>query len=335
MPPSSGRRTSARPSFAMTLRPSGPKPIEPWRRSSWRSHPCTATQHRKPAERGSLMPENNLEAERDEEKPQRKRRLTLMESYGAFSDDRLREVTAKIRDLAAPKPPQDGHFDDPQELLGEPIDESKYDRIGEPIGTPIQTPIQTPSGRPIRSPNVTPIESPHELANDSPFGRPSHSSLRPSVHSSTESSNESPDEASNVAPDEASEELRARAAVLLTENQAILYFCLQKINGVVTSLSRIARECSISEHTLKSCLKKLRQEGLIIYGGRRNCGGRIGFTAKPIERRIILRGDKGRLSRRLQQINYEALSFTETLEDTLDVAVEAQYPDHPMDHLSD
>src|SRR5215471_7282757 len=215
MPPSSGRRTSARPSFAMTLRPSGPKPIEPWRRSSWRSHPCTATQHRKPAERGSLMPENNLEAERDEEKPQRKRRLTLMESYGAFSDDRLREVTAKIRDLTAPKPPQDGHFDDPQELLGEPIDESKYDRIGEPIGTPIQTPIQTPSGRPIRSPNVTP--------NDSSFGRPSHSSLRPSVHSSTESSNESPDEASNVAPDEASEELRARAAVLLTENQAILY----------------------------------------------------------------------------------------------------------------
>lgn len=273
------------------------------------------------------MPENKLEAERDEEQPQRKRRLTLMESYGAFSDDRLQEVTAKIRDLTAPKPPQDIHSDDLQEPLG--------DSIGDSIGIPIQTPIQTPIGRPVYSSNVTTIESPHEVPDDSPFGRAGYSSLRSSVHSSTESSNEPPNVASNVEPDVASEGLRARAAVLLTENQAILYFCLQKINGVVTSLSRIARECRISEHTLKSCLKKLRQEGLIIYGGRRNCGGRIGFTAKTNERRIMLRGDKGRLSRRLQQINYKALSFTEVLDDPLDVAVEAQYPDHPMDHLSD
>jgi hypothetical protein len=277
------------------------------------------------------MPENKLEAERDEEKPQRKRRLTLMESYGAFSDDRLREVTAKIRDLTAPRPPQDIQSDDLQEPLGEPICESTLNRIGDPIGdsigTPIQTSIQTPIGRPVYSSNVTPVESPHEVADDSPLGRADYSSLRSPVHAPAESPNDPPNVSSNVAPDVASEGLRTRAAVLLTENQAILYFCLQKINGVVTSLSRIARECRISEHTLKSCLKKLRQEELIIYGGRRNCGGRIGFTAKTIERPIMLRGDKGRLSRRLQQINYQALSFTEALEDTLDVAIKAQYPD--------
>jgi hypothetical protein len=60
------------------------------------------------------MAENQIEAEREEEKPQRKRRLTLMESYGAFSDDRLREVTEKIRDLTSPKSPQDFHSDHPQ-----------------------------------------------------------------------------------------------------------------------------------------------------------------------------------------------------------------------------
>jgi transposase-like protein len=122
-------------------------------------------------------------------------------------------------------------------------------------------------------------------------------------------------------------------AVLLTENQAILYFCLQRINGVTTSLSRIARETSISEHTLKSCLKKLREERLIIYGGRQNCGGRIGFTAKTLERRIILRGDRSKLSKKLQHIDYKALLFAEPLEDTIAGEPYTRDTDHLMDHL--
>jgi hypothetical protein len=125
--------------------------------------------------------------------------------------------------------------------------------------------------------------------------------------------------------------------VLLTENQAVLYFCLQKVGGETTSLSRIARETAISEHTLKSCLKKLREEQVILYGGRRNCGGRIGFTAKALERTIVLRGDKGRLTKKLQQIDYHALLFTETLEGTLhldpQVADLSHRMDHPMNHL--
>jgi len=273
------------------------------------------------------MPENKLEAEREEEKPQRKRRLTLMESYGAFSDDRLREVTAKIRDLTSPKPPEDLPSDLRPDPLGEPIGESTGDQIGESIGTPIQTVIEPP----IYSPNVTPIRSPHERSHESPLGRAESSSFRSRNRSPSVSSYESPDES----PDELSAGSKTRAAVLLTENQAILYFCLQKIKGVVTSLSRIGRECRISEHTLKSCLTKLRQEGLILYGGRRNCGGRIGFTAKTVERRIILRGDRARLSRRLQQINYQALSFTEVLDDVLDTGDEVQRLDHPMNPLMD
>ena len=54
---------------------------------------------------------------------------------------------------------------------------------------------------------------------------------------------------------------------------------VDQIEGAVTSLSKIAAETGISEHTLKSCLKKLRQAGLINYGGRKNCGGKMGFTA--------------------------------------------------------
>jgi hypothetical protein len=281
------------------------------------------------------MPENKLEAERDEEKPQRKRRLTLMESYGAFSDDRLREVTAKIRDLTSTKPTQDTRSGNLENPLGESIGDPSFDRIGDSIGVPIVdsigTPIQTPMEAPIHSSDVAPAASPHEISNDSPLHKLGRSSLPSPFHSPIEPADDSPTGSPNVSP----EGLSKRGPILLTENQAILYFCLQKINGVVTSLSRIARESRISEHTLKSCLKKLRQEGLIIYGGRRNCGGRIGFTAKTIERRIILRGDKGRLSRKLQQINYQALSFTEPLDETVDAAVEAPRLDHPMDHLLD
>lgn len=120
--------------------------------------------------------------------------------------------------------------------------------------------------------------------------------------------------------------------VLLTENQAILYFCLHRIDGETTSLSRIARETAISEHTLKSCLKKLREEQVIIYGGRHNCGGRIGFTAKVLERPIVLRGDKSRLTKKLQQIDYHALLFTETLEGTLHLDPQVEDLSHPMDH---
>ncbi len=48
------------------------------------------------------------EAKRDEAKPRERRRLKLIESYGAFSDDRLQEVAQKIRGITSdndPRPP--------------------------------------------------------------------------------------------------------------------------------------------------------------------------------------------------------------------------------------
>jgi transposase-like protein len=104
---------------------------------------------------------------------------------------------------------------------------------------------------------------------------------------------------------------------------------------VTTSLSRIARETRISEHTLKSCLKKLREERLLLYGGRQNCGGRMGFTAKTLERRIVLRGDKTRLAKQLQQIDYQLLGFVEPLEEAASAEVLPKQLNQRMDHLMD
>jgi hypothetical protein len=248
------------------------------------------------------MPIDKVEAESSEERPRKRQRLRLIDSYGAFSDDRLREVTEKIRDVTSSQPyqsvPTDMHVDEP---LDDPSGGPHDDRSTGLATTPIPSPVNIPNHSSDDSPNETFIQQSHEL------------------------SNESPQTAANADGQ--------ALPVLLTENQAILYFCLQRIGGETTSLSRIARETAISEHTLKSCLKKLRAEQLIIYGGRCNCGGRIGFTARTLERPIVLRGEKTRLAKKLQQIDYQPLLFTETLEGPLHLEPRVDDGSHRMDHL--
>jgi transposase-like protein len=235
-----------------------------------------------------------------------------MESYGAFSDERLREVTEKIRGITSRPVHQPGlpHADAAHPFggqIGESIDEPIGDAIGARIGVPIASPIE----QPIEASPPSPTVSSHGSPDDSPF------------------------DSSIYSPVESPDGHTARDAVLLTESQAILYFCLQRIGGATTSLSRIARETGISEHTLKSCLKKLREERLLLYGGRQNCGGRMGFTAKTLERRIVLRGDKTRLAKQLQQIDYQALGFVEPLEGSTSAEALPNQRNHRINPLMD
>jgi hypothetical protein len=88
---------------------------------------------------------------------------------------------------------------------------------------------------------------------------------------------------------------------------------LKQLNGVLTNLSRISQVTGISEHTLKSCLKKLRQEGLIQHSGRQQFKGLTGFSAVALHRNISLQGDGPRFSSRLQRIDYKALALTARL----------------------
>jgi biotin operon repressor len=305
------------------------------------------------------------EATRDEAKPRERRRLKLIESYGAFSDDRLQEVAQKIRGITSHNDPQLAILQGEVPLSSGEITESITESItqwitqcpsGETAGTKekqdfektdltstnsqIFTPFASPDGSPNDSPNGSPDSS-----DGSPDGSPDDSSDGSSDGSSDDTPNGSPNDSSDGSPDGSPLQLQllpslsAEAGVLLTENQAMLYFCLKEVNGKVTSLPQIARETHISEYTLKSCLKKLRQEGLIRYDGRRNCGGRMGFTATVLPQKIMLQGNKNRLLRKLQQITRQALVFTESLEAPEESAApqtDANHPmDHPMDHLMD
>ena len=70
------------------------------------------------------MPTDKVEAESSEEKPRKRQRLRLIESYGAFSDDRLREVTEKIRDVTSSQSHQSVPIEiHPDEPFGDPSGE--------------------------------------------------------------------------------------------------------------------------------------------------------------------------------------------------------------------
>src|SRR5713101_6491305 len=213
------------------------------------------------------------EAKRNEAKPRERRRLKLIESYGAFSDDRLLEVAQKIRGITSHNDPQRSTLQGDAPLSSGEITQSITQSI-----------TQCPLGEVEHIKEGQGFENTELISKNSQIYSPSASPNESPNESSNGSSNGSPIESPNGSPIESPIELplqlqllhpaSADAGILLTENQAILYFCLKEINGKVTSLSQIAKETHISEYTLKSCLKKLRQEGLIRYGGRRNCGGR-------------------------------------------------------------
>src|SRR5215471_11733279 len=301
------------------------------------------------------------EAKRDEAKPRARRRLKLIESYGAFSDDRLQEVAQKIRGITSHNDPQPATLQEEVPLSSGAITESITESITQwitqcPLGETEAIKEQqgfenaelTGTSRPIFAPFASPNDSPNDSSNDSPNtpnDSPNDSSNGSPDGSPDGSPNDSPDgspnDSSNDSPNDSSLQLQllsplsTDAGVLLTENQAMLYFCLKEIDGKVTSLAQIAREIHISEYTLKSCLKKLRQEGLIRYDGRRNCGGRIGFAATVLPQKIMLQGNKNRLLRKLQQITQQALVFTESLEASEEPAAAQTAAHHPMDHLMD
>jgi hypothetical protein len=154
-----------------------------------------------------------------------------------------------------------------------------------PIGDSIGDSI----GIPIQKPIDSPIESPNTIPNVSPI----------------ESPIESP--------------------ITLTIKEAALFVCLKHLNGAITTLNNIAKETQISEHTLKSCLKRLRNKNMIEYYGRQNLGGRIGFKAKALDRVFELVGSQKELERILVNLNYNEMCVGSHLIDHLMTP--------PMNHL--
>src|SRR5215470_10204235 len=249
-------------------------------------------------------------AERQEALPQRRQRLKLIDIYthrGAFSSDELQGIAAKARDLtrstrlASTTEERLPQGESNGELFGESLGRSSGEPQGQEetyinentesppddTGSLPTTPFTVPS-------NDIPHISPHSLPGILPDTTPDNSPKDSPYHS--------PDTTPDNSP-----------TIPLTENQAILYFCLKQLNGVLTNLSRISQVTGISEHTLKSCLKKLRQEGLIQHSGRQQFKGLTGFSARTLPRNLSLQGDGPRFSSRLQRIDFKALSLTARL----------------------
>src|SRR5262245_14154977 len=150
------------------------------------------------------------EAKRDEAKPRERRRLKLIESYGAFSDDRLQEVAQTIRGISSHNEPQLATPQGEAPLSSDAITESITESITQwitqcPLGETesikerqdvenaelistnrqIFTPLASPDGSPNESPdgspdtpNGSPNESPDESSNESPHGSSNESTDR-------------------------------------------------------------------------------------------------------------------------------------------------------------
>jgi hypothetical protein len=249
-------------------------------------------------------------AERQEAPPQRRQRLKLIDIYthrGAFSSDELQGIAAKARDLTR----STRLVSTTEERL--PQGESNGELFGESLGRS----SGEPQGQEESYVNEKPESPPNDIGSlpTTPFTVPSNDIPHISSHSSPYTSPDSPPDSSPKgspyhSPDTPPD---SSPTIPLTENQAILYFCLKQLNGVITNLSRISQVTGISEHTLKSCLKKLRQEGLIQHSGRQQFKGLTGFSARALPRNISLQGDGLRFSSRLQRIDYKALALTARL----------------------
>src|SRR5262245_42423251 len=100
------------------------------------------------------MSADRAAVESGQDSPRKHRRLKLIESYGAFSDERLQEVTEKIRGITSRQPilPSDDAAHPSGDPIGDPIDVSIGDPIGLQIGAAIESPIQTSIEPPDRLP---------------------------------------------------------------------------------------------------------------------------------------------------------------------------------------
>ena len=219
---------------------------------------------------------------------------TLMESYSsAFNDDHLKTIVSKIRSIT-------GGVADPPEDQGlqvqEPESTSELPSI--PLDHPIDHYVDQPVHQSTGQSTTQSTKWTNETSNERPNERPN------------KLTNQRPDERSNETPADS----RSPKNLVLSENQTILYYCLRWLQGRTTSLQRISQATGVSAFTLKHCLRKLRDQDAIIYHGRRNSVGRVGFAADALPCEILLRGSEHRLRQRLEEISYERLPIARPID---------------------
>ncbi len=270
------------------------------------------------------MSTEEIKTENREDPPPKRQRLKLIDIYtnrGAFSGDELKGIAERVREITLPNPP-----------LQHLPDTGKQSALGEASGELFGGSIDEPSDQSHSGGEIYPIENADCSANNQRIPSSTASFTPQPDHPPYRSPNDSPYDSPDNSSYDPSHNL---PTIPLTENQAILYFCLKRLNGAITNLTRVSQATGISEHTLKSCLKKLRQERLIQHSGRQQFKGLTGFSATIISRNISLQGDGNRFSRRLHQIDYKALFLTALLIplNSESSGIETAHPmAHPMAH---
>ena len=185
-----------------------------------------------PKRRVVCMSTEEIKTENREDPPPKRQRLKLIDIYtnrGAFSGDELKGIAERVREITLPNPP-----------LQHLPDTGKQSALGEASGELSGGSIDEPSDQSHSGGEIYPIENADSSANNQRIP-PSTVSFTPQpdhppYRSPNDSSHDSPDNSPDNSSYDPSHNL---PTIPLTENQAILYFCLKRLNGATTNLTRV------------------------------------------------------------------------------------------------
>lgn len=116
--------------------------------------------------------------------------------------------------------------------------------------------------------------------------------------------------------------------VPLTENEAALLICLQKVEGHPTNLVQISLALKVSQNTLKKCMNRLVQKGVVVREGKCRVGRHNAFRASVNPVRVVLGDPSKRLVKVAQDLHPQFL----LLHEDLSVYPSGDPPKHPSSY---
>jgi len=102
---------------------------------------------------------------------------------------------------------------------------------------------------------------------------------------------------------------------LLNKNEAIIYYSLLKLSKCFTTCKRMEEVLGISQHTIRKCLKRLKDKGVIDYNSK-NIHGRYGLEIITYQTLVQI-FDKEEVIKKLESVDPKKISLFSTLNDLL------------------
>ena len=178
-----------------------------------------------------------------------------------------------------------------------------------PSPTPEYCPVDSPVNSTVSNPVDSPRNCPPRLVTALPTGISTELSTDQLAVLQT---------AQSPVPSTGQSRTLAAQQLVLTEKQAVIYYCLKWLKGQGTSAALISQATGINEYTIRYSIQKMRKAGYIKeYGGLVNVGGRIGFAATVWDCPIVLQGNRQKVLTILKNLDWPRLLLARAVNDSV------------------